>query len=293
MKSNTSKSFLALILAVIFWGIAYPTVANVLDSGMAVGTLNIFRFGSAAIFLLPFFFKDLKHATKKEFMLSLLCGILLFGGFLFVTLALGQEESSPGLSALIVGMGIFIVPLFSFLFYKKIPSIIVVLGILISFIGIFLFSYTGSFVFELNLSTLYSLLSAIFFGIHIFVLASFTKDKNERAITIIQLLVVFVLFVLYVLIFKPSTLSFIFSLGTWLQVLFLGIFGSGLAYFFQTYASKHLSANICNILLSLESFFAILFSIILGLENITLYYILGAIFMIIGTLMVIIKENKN
>ncbi|MFA5758723.1 MAG: DMT family transporter [Clostridia bacterium] len=292
MQINKLKSMVALFLTVIFWGLAYPTVSNVLHLGVSIGVLNILRFGSATLVLLPFFIKDLLKIKKQEFIFGLLCGIVLFFGFLFGSLAL-KEENAPGISALIVGTGIFVVPLLAYLIHKIKPTRLSVLGVVISFLGIVLFSYSGNFEFNINLSTLYSFLAAICFGSHIFILATYIKDFNVKVISVVQVFVVFVLFLIFSLIFMPNTLSFNLEPIIWLQILFLGVFGAALAYLFQTYASKHLSSNTCNIILNMEALFAVIFSIIFGLENITIYYILGAIFMLSGITLAITQENKN
>ncbi len=294
MVTKKTKSYVALFLTVVFWGLAYPALSNIMAAGMSVGTLNIFRFGSAFLLLLPFAISSLKHLTKRDLWLSLACEMLLFGGFLCITLALAQVKSSPGITALVVGMGIFVVPLLSFLVLKKKTPILSIVGVIVAFVGIMFFNYTGEGVtFTFSLSLLYSLLSALFFGIHIFVLATYSKKSNERIVSTLQLLVVFVLFGLYVSLFEPHSFTFNFHWFVWAEVLFLGIFSTGLAYFFQTYASKYMSADVCNIILGLESFFAVLFSVLFGLEIVTLPYVIGSVLVLVGTVLVIKEESEE
>jgi drug/metabolite transporter (DMT)-like permease len=237
--------------------------------------------------------KELKLITKKNMLHSIFCGTLLFGGFLFLTLALKQEGGSPGISALIIGFGVFVVPVLSFFVYRKKLSFLSVIGILFAFVGIFCFSYTGQFSFQFTLSNLYSLISSILFGVHIFVLSIVTKQSSEKLLSILQMLVVFLFFAIYVLLFEKISLPINYSVLTWLELLFLGIFGAALAFFSQSYASKYLPVNTCNIILALESLSAVVFSILLGMDKISTSYIIGAILMIIGTLIVVNEENKT
>lgn len=295
MDYKTSKykkniSITALVVTALIWGFGYPIVYQLINNGVSSGWLNTIRFGFAFLSVLPFAINDLIKIKKREVLLSFVCGAILFLAFLFLTESLKYE--TPSGSALIVSLGIFVVPLLSWIFFKKRPKLIVFIGILVSFAGIIIFNLSGTLEFNMSIGTLFAFLSSILFGVHIFILDSYLGNDNVENINTMQLFFIFIFSLLFTLIFQFSSISFNFIQNNILYLLYVGMVCTGLTFFLQTFATKHLLANTINIILYLEALFAVVLSVILGFEKISVFFILGTIVTVVGVLIVTLKEKE-
>ena len=70
-----------------------------------------------------------------------------------------------------------------------------------------------------------------------------------------------------------------------LPILFLGILSTCLCYFLQTNAQKYSSATKVGVILSMEGFFGGLFSVVLGMEALTVNLVLGGTLIIGATVL--------
>ena len=115
----------------------------------------------------------------------------------------------------------------------------------------------------------------------------FSKDHDPIALTVIQLGFTALASLIYV-IFSGELTTAITPSG-WLNAVYLGLFSTFLAFLLQTVAQKYTSSTHAAILMSLESVFGSIFSIILLGDRFTLMMAIGCVVIFLG---VITAETK-
>ena len=78
-----------------------------------------------------------------------------------------------------------------------------------------------------------------------------------------------------------------------LSIVYLGAFSTCLCYLLQTYAQKYIDSISTGTILSLECLFATVFSIILGIDKLTLNIIIGGMLITYSSIMIVRKEEKS
>ena len=258
-----NKNIFSLICAVltsVLWGSAF--VAQ--DMGMDfIGphTFNVGRFLVGFLVLIPFFiFFELKKIKNKKINVKKSLSYLVVLGFI---LGVGQALQQISLiytdvanTGVFTVMYVLIVPFISyFIFSKKIhwsvwPAVIFcVLG--------------GLLLSELkNISVRYGdtlgILSAFCWALHIIYISKIIKFFNfPVTIAMSQCLVAFLFTIIPMFIFEDPSFNNIFKDSY--EILYVGIFSSGLAFLLQTYSLQNLTPAPAAIVFSLEGVFAAIF----------------------------------
>ncbi len=131
---NIQLSVLALILASIIWGAAFPIYKWSLQE-LPPFTFSFMRFFLGALILLPFVIKELRIARvdyKNLFLLGLF-SVTIQIPLLFFGLRLTPSINAP----IIIAMGPIILIIASVLFLKEKPKSKVIAGTVISLLGVF------------------------------------------------------------------------------------------------------------------------------------------------------------
>ena len=259
-----SKNIFSLICAVltsILWGSAF--VAQ--DMGMDfIGphTFNVGRFLVGFLTLLPFFLLfELKKINKKKINKKKIFSYLIFLGFI---LGVGQALQQVSLiytdvanTGVFTVMYVLIVPFISyFIFSKKIhwsvwPAVIfcVIGGLLLSELKDVSVRYGDAL----------GVLSAFCWALHIIYISKTIKFFNfPVTIAMSQCLVAFLFTTFPMVAFEDPTFINIIKDGY--EILYVGVFSSGLAFLLQTYTLQNLTPAPAAIIFSLEGVFAAIFA---------------------------------
>jgi drug/metabolite transporter (DMT)-like permease len=294
-----NKNIFSLICAVltsILWGSAF--VAQ--DMGMDfIGphTFNAGRFLVGFLVLLPFFiFFEHKKITKKINGKKVLFYLIILGFILGVGQALQQISliyTDVANTGVFTVMYVLIVPFLSyFIFSKKIhwsvwPAVIFCLigGLLLSELK--------------NISVRYGdtlgILSAFCWALHIIYISKIIKFFNfPVTIAMSQCLVAFLFTIIPMFIFEDPSFNNIFKDSY--EILYVGIFSSGLAFLLQTYSLQNLTPAPAAIIFSLEGVFAAIFAWLILDQFLNEIKILG-IFLILSAVIfsqiIPIYDKKN
>ena len=274
-----------LFLAAIIWGSAFVVVKESVDS-IPTNWLLFMRFGIAALFLSAVFWKRLKKIDEKHIMGSLWVAVTLYIAYIWQTVAI--KYTSPGKNAFITAAYCVIVPFLMWLFYKRKPDKFNITAAIICIIGIGLTAVNPSELTNINKGDWLTLVCALFFALQIIAIERAVKNCDPVVITILQLAfgAIFALIGALTLEQPPAE----FGKNEILCTLYLGIMSSGVATLFQIVGQKLAkSQSSAAIILSLESVFGVLFSVLFGYEKPTIIMMIG--FMLIFTA-VVISETK-
>lgn len=269
-KTNKVRQNLFPVLAAFIWGTAF-VAQSVASDFVSPMTFNALRAVIAFFVLLLISFIASKRAPgvektfqekqgeKRALVLGgICCGFLLAAASNLQQL--GLSETAPGKAGFITALYVVLVPVFA-IFLKKRASAQVWVSVAMAVAGLYLLCVKDGFSIEP--SDGYVLLCAIVFAFHILCIDYFVQKVDGLRLSCAQFLVVSILSGAGMLAFEQPQLSGILSCVP--QILYVGIFSSGVAYTLQILAQKDSDPTVVTILLSLESVFSVLAgAVILG-----------------------------
>ncbi len=282
--SMSFKAKFAIFAATLIWGISFvfmETSLSEVPPNMIIGI----RFTLATLMLAILFFKRLKKTNRQYIIQGGLLGLFLYLAYAFQTLGLDDINTTPGKNAFLTAIYCVIVPFLYWIVKRKKPDIYNFLAAFVCIIGIGFVSLNGSFV--MGKGDVLTIIGGFMFAVHLIFVAEFTKDKDAILITLYQFL--FCAIFAWIVSFFTETAPTSISSGAIWQLLFLAFIATGVALLLQNVGQKYTNPQTASIILSLESVFGALFSIILGYDNITTQKIGGFALIFIA---IIISETK-
>ena len=281
-KDKVFLSKIALFAATIIWGYAFIVVKNTVDIFQPL-LLIALRFTIAFILLSAIFFGKLKKLDKKTFISGVVIGVMLFLAYSAQTF--GAADTTPGKSAFLTSVYCVIVPFLFWGIKKKNPGIYSFVAAFMCVLGTALVSLRGDF--KMGVGDFYTLLCSFFFACHIVSIAILGNDKDPVIITILQFGVAAVLG--WCTSLPMESFPLYAPLSSWMGIIFLGIFPTMIGFLLQTVGQKYTSPSASALILSLESVFGILFSIIFGYDTINLRLLCGFILIFAA---ILVSETK-
>jgi drug/metabolite transporter (DMT)-like permease len=273
---------IGLVITAIIWGSGFVASAVSLEYYTPYQILAG-RFLIGIILLSLIFYKKLKYIKKSTLLKGTVLGIFLYAAFALQTV--GLQYTTPSKNAFLTAVNVVIVPFIGYFFYKRKMDIYELSGALLALIGVAVLSLKLSS--SLNIGDMLTLGCAVGFAFHIFYTAKFVKEEDPIHLTIIQMLIAAVLAWTMVLIKGENSYSF--ETEGVLNLLYLGVFSTTIAYLLQTVAQKYITETKAAIILSTESFWGMAFSVMILSEVLTVKMGIGAVLILIA---IIVSETK-
>lgn len=271
-----------LVLTAIIWGSGFVASAVALEHYTPYQILAG-RFLVGAVILSLIFFKKLNKLKKSMLIKGALLGIFLYIAFALQTV--GLQFTTPSKNAFLTAVNVVIVPFIGFLLYKRKIDMYELSGALLAIVGIAILSLKLSS--DVNVGDLLTLGCAVGFAFHIFYTAKFVKTEDPVVLTIVQMVTAAIIGCI-VVIFRGET-SFSMESEGMMNLLYLGIFSTTIAFLMQTVAQKYITETKAAIILATESFWGMLFSVIILSEIMTSRMIIGALIILLA---ILISETK-
>lgn len=275
--SRKTKALAAfgLIITTMIWGSAFVVMKNSVDR-MPPTWLLAFRFTTATVAFLLVFHKSLKHLNRKSLCCGILLGVFLELAYLFQTYGLKHTTASK--NAFITTLYVIIVPFLNWLISKKKPGKASMAAAVIAVIGLALLSLQGDFT--INYGDFLTLICGICFALQMIYIDRFTEVHDPAFLTFVQIAVAAVInWCLAPFFDGPLDVSILADRNLLLGIGYLAVFSTMVAFLLQNVGQKYLSANTSSILLSLESVFGALFSVIFLHEVLTVRMLVGCALM--------------
>lgn len=282
-KENIGK--LMLLFAALIWGSSFVVMKNAVDF-ITPFVLLLIRFSLGTLFMCILFYKEVKKISRKDLIGGSLAGFALFSAFSIQTF--GLQLTTPGKNAFLTAVYCTIVPILSWLCFKRKPHNRQLYAAILCFIGVGFVSLDGNLM--INLGDLYTLIGGFLYAIHIIILEKAMEKSSPIIITLLQFAFAAVLSLIGTLLFEDITLIKNIDSSIFLQILYLAFFATTVCYLFQNIGQKLVNENTASLLLSLESVFGVLFSIILKQEVLTIKILCGFIIIFIS---IFISEFKG
>lgn len=252
----------SLVIVTIIWGGGFVATDMTLKSMFPFQIMAV-RFFLAAILMALVSINSLKDMRWKEIRAGIPMGLALFAGFAFQTV--GMQYTTPSKSAFLTALNVVIVPFITFIFLKKKVGIKGMIGAVMSVMGVALLSLNGDL--SLGFGDTLTLLCAAAFAFQIFFTGKAVKLYRATVLNFVQMAVAFILSVIFLFIFGET--DFHVTSQGWLGVLYLGAISTTLCFFLQTASQKYVEETKAAIILSMESVFGTLFSVLILHEIIT------------------------
>lgn len=243
------------------------------------------RFILASIILSLLFAYKFKSFTKAIVWKGAILGTILFIGFALQTV--GLQFTTPSKNAFLTAVNVVIVPVIAYFIFKRKIDRHETIGSILAIIGIGFLTLQGTLT--MNIGDALSLACAVAFAFDIFYTNLFVQKEDAISLTIVQFYTASLLSVL--IVFLQGDIPFSFEREAILSIVYLAVFSTTVAYVFQNVAFRYTTATKAAIILSLESFFGMLLSVLLLHEALTGRMVIGAILIMAAILIAEVKPS--
>lgn len=275
-----------LILVTVIWGGGFVASDIALESMLPFQIMTV-RFFLASVFMGLISVRSLKNITRDEIRAGGLMGTALFVAFALQII--GLQYTTPSKNAFLTALNVVIVPFIAFIILKKKVGAKGILGAVMSVAGVALLSLDGDLT--LGLGDGLTLICAVGFAFQIFFTSEFVKKYRATALNFVQMATAFLLSVVCMVCFGETTFQ-VTGKG-WLSVLYLGIVSTSICYLLQTASQKYVDETKAAIILSMESVFGTLFSMIILHEILTLRMMAGCVVILAAVIISNLSETQS
>ena len=180
-----SRAEWVLVLITLFWGATFLIVQNALSASGPMFFVGL-RFASAAIIMALISLPALRQGiTRAEWQAGLAIGIMITIGYGLQTVGLQTILSSQ--SAFITALYVPAVPLLQWLFWRKRPSRVMLLGVVLSFVGLALLAGPEGLSLQLAFGEWMTLIGAFAIAAEIIFISLWAGRVDTRRATVVQL----------------------------------------------------------------------------------------------------------
>jgi len=273
-----------LFAAALIWGTSFFIMKNALDS-MPVFFLLAARFTAGAVLLSLIFWKRWRDFTPDYLWRGAVVGGCLFLAYSIQTF--GLSMTTPSKNAFLTTVYCVLVPFMTWAVVKKKPDRWNILAAVLCVAGVGLVSLTDDLT--VNLGDLLTLVGAFFFAAHIVSVEKLAEGRDIYLITIFQ----FAFSALYAWVLGFATQTFptqaFADPAVVVPLLYLCVMATTVALLFQNVGQIHSDPASAAVILSLESVFGVLSSVIFYGDPVTGRLIAGFVLIFVA---VICSETK-
>lgn len=259
-----------LFAAALIWGTSFFIMKNALDA-LPVFYLLAFRFTGGAVLLSTVCWKKWKSMT-----LDYLWRGAVIGGFLFLAYTVqtfGLARTTPSKNAFLTAVYCVVVPFLTWAVVKKKPDRFNILAAVLCVTGVGFVSLNGDL--SVNLGDLLTLVAAGFYAAHIVAVEKVSPGKDIYLLTVFQ----FAFAALYSWVgglyaetFPAAAMS---DPAVVLPLLYLCVMATTVALLFQNVGQIWSDPASASVILSLESVFGVLFSVLFYGDPVTARLMMG------------------
>ncbi len=244
----------------MIWGSTFVLMKDTVDV-VPPSWLLFFRFSAGALILAAIFRRKLRLLNKDYLLKGAVIGFFLFCAYISQTF--GIAGTTPGKNAMLTAGYCVLVPFLMWAVRKGKPDIFNILAaaLCIAGIGMVALSSNGEKLSIVPGDAL-TLLGAFFYAAHIVAVWCLARDKDMVLVTILQFAYSAVFCLLTSLVTGTALDVASVPKDNILMLAYLAVFGTTIALLLQNVGQKYVPPSAASILLSLESVFGVLFSLL-------------------------------
>jgi drug/metabolite transporter (DMT)-like permease len=273
---------LVLLLVTAAWGLTFPAIHQAVRGGTDPLVFTGIRMTLAAIGLLLILRTRMTTGWKGRVLQGILLAATFYGSYAFQ--AAGLQYTSASRSAFITGISVVLVPLFYIPIRRRMPGLVPMLGVALSLAGLFLLTRPDAG--GLNLGDILTIGCSVSYAFYIIFLESFSNDESTDAFVGLQ--TTFVALMSMAAFPFAGEPSITFGPALWIG---LGICVP-VAMFTVVALTRYqprTTATQAAVIYSAEPLFALLFSMVWLQEGLVGLGWVGALLMMAGVLLVVLK----
>ncbi|WP_078410998.1 DMT family transporter [Priestia abyssalis] len=273
-----------LLVTAIIWGSGFVVTAIALEYLTAYQVMAG-RFVLATIILIMLFGYKFKKFTTSVVWKGAILGTILYIAFALQTV--GLEYTTPSKNAFLTAVNVVIVPIIAYLVYKRRIDRYELFGSGLAIVGIGLLSLQGSMT--INIGDVLSLLCAVGFAFDIFYTNLFVQKEDAISLTIVQFITASLISA--AVVFIQGDIPTTMEKEAMYSIVYLAVFSTTIAYIFQNIAHQYTTAAKAAIILSTESLFGMVLSVLFLKEVLAGRMVLGAMLILMAVLIAEIKPS--
>lgn len=273
-----------LFAAALIWGTSFFIMKNALDV-MPVYYLLAIRFTAGAVLLSVVCWKKWRDFTPDYLWRGAAAGACLFLAYTVQTYGLAQ--TTPSKNAFLTSVYCVMVPFLYWLVMKQRPDRYNIAAALMCVTGVGLVSLNGDL--SINMGDLLTLVSAFFYAAHIVTVAKVSPGKDIYFITIFQFAFAALCAWVGGALNETFPVHAITDPAVYLPLAYLCVMATTVALLFQNVGQIWSDPASASVILSLESVFGVLFSVIFYGDQVTVPMALGFVFIFVA---VVCSETK-
>lgn len=284
---------LTLLLIAVIWGFGFVPQRLGMDY-LGPAAFNALRFGLGALTLVPLLLLLNRRSNfsalsnRSTLVMGLLLGCLLFGGATFQQISI--QYTSIANVAFITGLYVIIVPAIGiFIGYRY--RLIVWLGGLLAMVGLYLMTVAGSQGENALKGDFLALVGAVFWAIHLLVLAKRAGSHNQLVLAFYQFVFCAVFSAVTALAFEATLLPLETAGYIWPAL--NGVLVVGVAYTLQVLVMEHAEPFSASLILSLEAVFGALAGYLVFSEQWGMAALVGGLMMLLGCVLAQLPESEK
>lgn len=282
----------ALLLgATLVWGTSFFILKGTIAEYPPMYVIGL-RFLASSIIIGLIFIKRIIKLNKGTFFRGVSVGLCLAGAYL--TQTYGLEKTSPSTNAFLTSLYCVICPFLFWLFYKIKPKSYNVISMGLCVVGLSLVAFSGGEESGNEfIGCFLTIVSAVFYALQIVFNHRFQNEKDDTfQLIFTQILTAGIIIFIVSLIFEfpnyPLT-KFAIKKEHVFNVIYLTLACTVFAQLAQILGQKWTTPAQVTIILSLESVFGALFSVLLGGEKLTIMLLSGFIVIFISVMITELK----
>lgn len=259
----------AIFGTTLIWGTSFVILKNTLDN---IGTFWIMaiRFTVSALLLGLAANRKLFKMDKQVFRGSVLMGLCLAVAYIVQTY--GLKYTTPGKNAFLTATYCVLVPFMAWGIYKRKPTGANIIAALLCITGIGFVSL-GDVSGSMNIGDVLTLCCGVFYGLQIIMMEQYAGKCDALSISTVQFAAAALACWVGALIFEQPPQNLPGS--AWLSIAYLSIMCTAVCFFLQAWGMKYTPSSTTAVIMTLESVFGTLLSIIFYHEKMTFKLLLG------------------
>lgn len=269
---------LGLLYCAVFWGMSFPAM-KILVGIYPACWLLFMRFSVGALMIYIFFHKRINESFREVFKGGVIISVLLF--MAITTQTIGLRYIGGGRSAFISATYVLMVPFMIWGIEKKFPGLLTILAAVLCVWGMYLLtgdeaggeSLWGDFL---------TVICAVMFAVQVIAISRYAHDSDPIALSFVEFVSFAGMSLLSSLIFESPAEYLSYNGLT--ELIFTIIFVTFGCYMVQIIAQKYAEPSHATIIMSLESVFGLISSIIFLNESVTMRMLTGCAMIFIAVM---------
>ena len=260
---------LGLLYCAMFWGFTFPTM-KILVGIYPVCWLLFLRFSVSSVIIYVFFHKRINEEFHKVFKGGAIIGFLLF--LAITTQTIGLRYIGGGRSAFISATYVLMVPFMMWGLKRVFPGWLTIGAAVLCVSGMYLLSGDISGT-DGYIGDILTLVCALTFAVQVIAISRYASENDPIALSFVEFVTFAVLAFLSSII--SETPDEYLSMNGIFELVFTIVFATFGCYMIQIIAQKYAEPSHATIIMSLESVFGLVTSIIFLGETVTMRMLSG------------------